>query len=208
MTIKEFFSFKKNRFFWGNLLAMLIVACLLVFIVLKALNSYTRHGQAILVPDAKGKTVRQAQSLFAEKGLLCVVSDSLYVKEKPAGSVLDHIPPSGQKVKDGRIIYLTVNTLNVPLQFVPDVADNSSLRQAQARILAAGFKLDESELINGEKDWVYKVKYRGRVLEPGEKVPVGATLTLVVGNGAGETSERDSVLNAESNSMAADESWF
>lgn len=207
MTIKEFFSFKKNRFFWGNILAMIIVACLLLYVVLKGLNSYTRHGQAIVVPDAKGKTIREAESLFREKGLFCVVSDSLYVKEKPAGSVLDHIPPSGQKVKDGRIIYLTINTLNVPLQLVPDVADNSSLRQAHARILAAGFKLNDNELIRGERDWVYEVKYRGQALKPGDKVPVGATLTLVVGNGAGEIFESDSTQVVEG-SASADESWF
>ena len=106
------------------------------------------------------------------------VSDSSYVKNKPAGSILDVTPSVGQKVKEGRIIYLTINTLNIPLRPVPDVADNSSMRQAQAKILAAGFKLSENEMIPGEKDWVYGVKYMGRQLEMGDKVPVGATLTL------------------------------
>lgn len=207
MNIKEFFSIKKNRFFWGNLLAMIAVACLLVFIVLKSLDSYTRHGQAIVVPDAKGKSVHEAEALFSEKGLYCVVSDSMYVKEKPAGSILEHTPPSGQKVKEGRPIYLTINTLSVPLKVVPDVADNSSLRQAQARVLAAGFKLAKNELTRGEKDWVYEVKYKGRAVEPGNKVPVGATLTLVVGDGSGEVFATDSITNDSTNSTA-DESWF
>lgn len=207
MTIKEFFSFKRNRFFWVNLLGMIIVACLLVFIVLKSLDSYTRHGQAILVPDAKGLTIYEAESLFRSKGLQCVVSDSTYVKEKPAGSVLEHVPSSGQKVKEGRIVFLTINTLSIPLQMVPDVADNSSLRQAEARILAAGFKLAARESTRGEKDWVYKVKYKGKELEPGTKVPVGATLTLVVGNGAGEIFDTDSTETAP-DGTATDESWF
>ena len=34
-----------------------------------------------------------------------------------------------------------------------------------------------------EKDWVYAVKYRGNSLEIGAKVPMGAILTLVIGNG-------------------------
>ena len=38
------------------------------------------------------------------------------------------------------------------------------MRQAQARLLAAGFKLSENEHIAGEKDWVYGVKYKGRTL--------------------------------------------
>ncbi|MDR3119447.1 MAG: PASTA domain-containing protein [Mediterranea sp.] len=191
MTAKDFFSFKKNRFLWGNLLAMVITACLLIFIVLKMLDSYTRHGQAIIVPDTKGMSVFQAEELFRTKGLYCTVADSIYVKGKPAGTVIDHIPAGGRKVKDGRTVYLTINTLNVPMQPAPDVADNSSLRQAQARILASGFKLTANELIRGEKDWVYEVKYNGRALEPGEKVPVGSTLTLVVGDGSGGVPESD-----------------
>jgi len=31
MTIKEFFSFKQNKFFWINLIAMVIVVALLLF---------------------------------------------------------------------------------------------------------------------------------------------------------------------------------
>jgi beta-lactam-binding protein with PASTA domain len=191
MTAKEFFSFKRNRLFWGNLLAMVVVAFLLIFIVLKALDAYTRHGQAILVPDAKGMSVCQAELLFRSKGLSCVVSDSVYVKGNPAGHVIDHLPAGGQKVKNGRTIYLTVNTSNVPLQLVPDVADNSSLRQAQARILASGFRLTANESTHGGKDWVYRIKHNGRVLGPGDRVPVGSTLTLVVGDGSGEALEKD-----------------
>ena len=54
---------------------------------------------------------------------------------------------------------MTINTLNTPLQEVPDVADNSSVRQAEARLLAAGFRLTNNDSIPGEKDWVYEVRY-------------------------------------------------
>jgi hypothetical protein len=134
-----------------------------------------------------------------------VVSDSVNVKDKPAGQVIDPHPPGGRKVKNGRTIYLTVNTSNVPLQLVPDVADNSSLRQAKARIKASGFKLTENELIHGGKDWVYRIKYRGRVLESGDRVPVGSTLTLVVGDGFGEVIENDTTAVHDD---AADTSEF
>ena len=167
MTIKEFFSFKANKYFWLNLIAMAAVVCLLFFGVLKWLDSYTHHGEAVVVPNVKGMTINEAEMLFRNHGLVCVVSDSNYVKNKPAGSVLEVNPPVGEKVKEGRIIYLTINTLNIPLRPVPDVADNSSMRQAQAKILAAGFKLSENEMIPGEKDWVYGVKYMGRQLGNG-----------------------------------------
>jgi len=212
MTIKEFFSFKTNKYFWLNLIAMMAVVILLLFGVLKWLDVYTRHGEAVVVPDVKGMTVGEAEMLLRNHGLVCVVSDSNYVKNKPAGSILELNPSAGQKVKEGRTIYLTINTLDTPLRLVPDVADNSSVRQAQAKILAAGFKLSESELISGEKDWVYGVKYKGRQLNMGDKVPVGATLTLLVGDGETLVQDSDSLGIVEdaagTTDVSTDDSWF
>lgn len=184
MTIKEFFSFRQNRLFWVNIIAMVVVLVGVIFGVLKALDNYTRHGEAVAVPDVKGLGLPEAQKIFADHGLECVVADSSYVKTLTAGCILDYTPAAGQRVKEGRMVYLTINTLDVPLQAVPDVADNSSVRQAEARLLAAGFRLTGNDSIPGERDWVYEVKYGGRVLGIGEKVPVGAILTLVIGNGS------------------------
>ena len=88
MTIKEFFSFKTNKYFWLNLIAMMAVVILLVVGVLKWLDFYTRHGQAVVLTDVKGMTVGEAEMLLRNHGLVCVVSDSNYVKNKPAGSIL------------------------------------------------------------------------------------------------------------------------
>ena len=57
MTIKEFFSFKQNKFFWINLIAMVIVVALVLFGVLKGLDIYTSHGEAVVVPNLKGMVV-------------------------------------------------------------------------------------------------------------------------------------------------------
>ena len=217
MTIKEFFSFKTNKYFWVNIVVMIVAVVLIVFGVMKWLDVYTRHGEAVVVPDVKGMTVEEASKMFRNHGLVCVVSDSNYVKNKAAGIVLDVNPGAGQKVKEGRTIYLTINTLSIPLRAIPDVADNSSLRQAEARILASGFKLNDIQYVPGEKDWVYGVKYRERMLAIGDKVPMGATLTLMVGDGNREVMEGDSLSadesmgnpdEAVSEGSAADESWF
>ena len=216
MTIKEFFSFKTNKYFWVNILVMIVAVVLIVSGVMKWLDVYTRHGEAVVVPDVKGMTVDEASKMFRNHGLVCVVSDSNYVKNMAAGIVLDVNPGIGQKVKEGRTIYLTINTLSIPLRAVPDVADNSSLRQAQAKVLAAGFKLTEIQLMNGEKDWVYGIKYQGRSLNAGDKVPLGAALTLMVGNGENEPLESDSMENVEGadepvsseSSSSQDDSWF
>lgn len=213
MTIKEFFSFKANRFFWVNIIAMVVVAVLIVFGALKGLDIYTRHGQAVVVPDVKGMSVSEAEKMFRDQGLTYVVSDSNYVKNKPSGIILDLNPSVGQKVKEGRTIYLTINTLSTPLCVVPDVADNSSVRQAQAKLMAAGFKLTENRMVSGEKDWVYGVIFQGRQLQIGDKAPIGATLTLMVGDGA-QSAGADSVDMVEDAAISADDSgteddsWF
>lgn len=215
MTIKEFFSFKANKYFWVNIIAMIVVVSLVIFIVLKGLDVYTRHGEAVVVPDVKGMTCNEAEMLFRNHGLTCVVSDSSYVKNKPAGIILELNPSAGQKVKEGRTVYLTINTLDIPLRSIPDVADNSSVRQAQAKVLASGFKLNENQIVPGEKDWVYGVKYQGRQLMTGDKVPMGATLTLMVGDGSSLSDMNEDSTGVDAveeptatESSVQDESWF
>ena len=97
MTIKEFFSFKTNKYFWVNILVMIVAVVLIVFGVMKWLDVYTRHGEAVVVPDVKGMTVDEASKMFRNHGLVCVVSDSNYVKNMAAGIVLDVNPGIGRK---------------------------------------------------------------------------------------------------------------
>ncbi|KAA6319768.1 hypothetical protein EZS27_030373 [termite gut metagenome] len=177
---------KKTTFiFLGNLVAMCLVAFLLIAGVMFWLDTYTRQGEVVVVPEIKGFSIADAKKYLSLKNLQGTISDSNYVKEKPVGSVLEYTPSAGKKVKKGRVIYLIINRTSVPEYPVPDVTDNTSVRQAEARILAAGFRLAAHEMINGEKDWVYGIKYKKKRLTVGDKVPMEDTLTLVVGNGAG-----------------------
>ena len=212
ITLKEFFSFKKNRFFWLNLIAMIVVIIGVCWGTLLWLDSYTHHGEAYMVPNVKNKTLNEAQQALSNQKLKGLVIDSSYVKGVPDGMVLDQNPAGGARVKEGRTIYLTVTTSKVPLVKLPDLIDNSSLRQAEAKLKAMGFKLTEPEYVSGEQDWI---KYRGRNLASGDKVPHEAMLTLCVGN----TAIRDSLamdstqitidMNSSANSEAeVDDSWF
>lgn len=141
--------------------------------------------------------------------------DSSYVKGLPDGMILDQNPAGGARVKEGRTIYLTVTTSKVPLVKLPDLIDNSSLRQAEAKLKAMGFRLTEPEYVSGEQDWIYGIKYRGRSLMSGDKIPHEAILTLCVGN----TAIRDSLAMdstqvmisegaSESSEAEVDDSWF
>lgn len=214
VTFKEFFSFKRNRFFWINLIAMVVVVVGAGVGTLCWLDSYTHHGEAYTVPLVKNKSIGEARRMLAAQRMQGVVIDSSYVKDAPAGMVLEQTPAGGSHVKEGRTVYLTVSTNDVPLVKVPDLIENSSWRQAAARLKAMGFRLTEPEYVAGEQDWVYGIKYRGRDLQSGDKVPYEALLTLCVGS----TGVRDSLAvdslqienNAEpgSDDPKVDDSWF
>lgn len=215
ITLKEFFSFKKNRFFWLNLIAMIVVVIGACWGTLLWLDHYTHHGEAYVVPNVKNKTLGEAQLALHNQKLEGLVVDSSYVKGLPDGMILEQNPAGGARVKEGRTIYLTITTSKVPLVKLPDLIDNSSLRQAEAKLKAMGFRLTEPEYVSGEQDWIYGIKYRGRSLMSGDKVPHEAMLTLCVGN----TAIRDSLAmdstqvmiseGASENSEAeVDDSWF
>ena len=212
ISLKDFFSFKKNRAFWLNLIAMPVVVIAVILGVLHWLDDYTHHGQSIIVPNVKGLPLKQAEAEFTKKNLKTVVVDSNFVKGMPAGAVLEQKPSSGAKVKTGRTVYLTINTAEMPKVAIPDIIDNSSYRQAEARLRALGFKLTAPEIISGEKDWVYAVKYLEKELTNGEKIPREAVLTLIIGDDEMKTDSlnTDSLITGTSKGTdpVIDDSWF
>lgn len=176
----------------ANAAAIVVAVIAIIVATMSWLNTYTHHGDSVVVPDVKGMSIENAISTFKSHDLIGIVSDSIYAKNKPLGTVLDSNPTIGSSVKRNRVIRLTINSQSIPLVRLPDLINNSSYRQAELQLTNAGFKLTEPELISGEQDWIYGIRYQGRILENNDKVQEGATLTLVVGNGNGELSN-DSV---------------
>lgn len=186
MTFKEFFSFRSNLMLWGNLLAIFIISSLLIVGTWIGLKYYTRHGETVEIPSVKELDEKDAVNLIRSRKLRAVISDSIYIKGMKRGQIVDQNPAAGTFVKEERVVYLTINSASVPTMKMPDIANNSSLRQATAKLSSYGFRLTEEEYIEGDNEWVYEVKMNGRSIPAGTPVPIGATLTLVVGNGHGE----------------------
>lgn len=211
ISLKDFFSFKKNRFFWLNLIAMGIVVAGAIWGTLHWLDNYTRHGQSVSVPNVKGLPLQAAENEINKLGLKAIAIDSNYVKGMPAGAVLEQTPEGSSKVKEGRTIYLTINTAEVPKIAIPDIIENSSSRQAEARLRAMGFKLTAPEWVEGEKDWVYGVKYKEKQLMSGDRIPRESVLTLCIGSGEdglpGDSIPNDSIILPDDKPVV-DENWF
>ena len=183
MKTKDFIGKFKSAYLWGNLLALSLVVVALAFGVKYGLEIYTHHGEGIKVPDLSKMTFEKAYQLLESDGLQIMISDSGYNKKLPADCILAQNPGPGTQVKQGHVIYVTVNSPSSPSFPIPDIVDNSSYREAEAKLMALGFKLLPPQYVVGEKDWVYGIMSRGRRIGTGDMVSIGTPLTLLVGNG-------------------------
>jgi len=113
------------------------------------------------------------------------VIDSVFVRDKKLGTIIEQIPPVNSTVKRNRPIYLIINSRQVRKVPMPDVND-VSYRQADAMLKAIGLSVSSVEYSPSEyKDLVIAVKYRGQNIPAGARVPEGSSLVLVVGSGLG-----------------------
>ena len=196
MNPSEFFGKFTSRYLLANLFAIAVVAVLACMGVKFGLDLYTHHGESIPVPNVRHKSFADAQQLLDEAGLQVVVSDTGYVRYLPPDCILEQTPEPGEQVKSGHIVYVIVNASHTPTLTVPDIIDNSSLREAMAKLTAMGFKLASPEYVDGEKDWVYGITVKGRHVVAGDKVSVNDYLTIQVGNGQRDSTEDIDYIDA------------
>lgn len=189
MKSSEFFNKFKSFYLWGNLLGMAVAIVLVCLGVRYGLDIYTHHGESIAIPDVKRKSFKEAEKILSQLGFKAVVSDTGYVKTIPPDCVLEQTPAAGDKVKTGRIIYLTINASKSPTITLPDVIDNSSLREAMAKLTAMGFKVGTPQFIPGEKDWVYGILVRGKHVVTGDRISIEDTLIIQAGNGMRDSTD-------------------
>ena len=183
MKTSEFFGKLKSTYFWGNILAMIIVVAGVCWGTSFAIDIYTHHGESVAIPNIKQKSFADAEHILADAGLSIVVSDTGYVKSLPPDCILEQSPAAGSHVKTGHVIYVIVNASRSPEISLPDIIDNSSLREAMAKLTAMGFKLTQPQFVPGENDWVVGVVAGTRQLQAGDKVTVDTPITIQVGNG-------------------------
>ncbi len=194
---KKFSSFIRTLFI--NIAAVIVVLAALCWAALAWLDSYTLHGLVVEVPNVCGLNVDAAAELLRKEKLDFEILEYKYKKGAKIDEVIEQHPLRGSQVKDGRKIQLVLNSAKVPERPLPDVVDNSSLREAVARLTAAGFKIVDYVKVGGELDWVYSVIMGEDTLQNGAKVPTGAALILCVGNGSDVVGDDEPVI---------EESWF
>jgi len=198
MNLKEF---SKTKPVLTNIVLVILFLILFSYFSLLILKMYSHHGQAIAVPSYKGMSYKDAVSLTKKKRLRCQVIDSVYVYDARPGTVLEQYPSSGDKVKQRRVVYLTIASVTPEIAPVPKVFD-VSLREAQSRLESAGFRIGQISRKPSEfVDLVLEQRFKNSPLSVGTKLPKGTPIDLVVGMGL--SSDRTTIpalvgLNADS----------
>jgi len=195
--MKNFFNFLKSKTFLIQLGLAAAAVLILVFLSLQWLKSTTNHGEFVEVPDFSKMSVMEMREAVEEVGLRYQVLDSSdFNPDYPRFSILDQNPPAGNKVKSNRKIYFTVNPSGYKKVSVPDIIQVTQ-RNAASMLRAVGLDVERVTYIDElGKDMVYNMKYKGKYLSPGDRLPKTSKVELICGNGTIPGSAR---VQAESN---------
>ncbi|GBU07610.1 PASTA domain-containing protein [Bacteroidales bacterium] len=190
------------------ILACIIFACIVVGI-LWWLDIYTRHNEAITVPELNGLSIEEVAPLLSSRTLQYVVVDSVFNKNFAPGKIVSSVPSGGSKVKQGRTIYITLNSRGDRIISLPEVRDLSQ-RQALSMLTSLGLVNVQVEYVSGAYvDLVTGLIYNNEEVSLGDKVPSNALLYLRVSMGdvdPNETAPSEELDN--DNNDILDENFF
>jgi len=183
-------EFLKNKSLVGiliNLGVIIVVFILVVILFFYAyLPSITNQGESVTVPRLEGMSLQEMESFLGKRNLRFEVMDSVFTSKNPPLTIIKQYPLPNAKVKENRKIYLTVEA-NEPTQVkMPNLIDGS-LKNAELVLKSYG-------LVRG--DIMYKPDiaanavlnqlYNGIEIRPGDAIPKGSRVDLVVGDGLGK----------------------
>lgn len=187
------FLSKLRSFIWSRHFLKHTVLIVLTYIVVVGgtvlyLDSYTNNGEQIEVPNLVGKKPDQAKLLLEEQDLAIEVLDSVYKPELPLGTIVSQDPAPTRStnvyVKEGRIIRVQVskNTRVIEMPYLIDRGE----RYAESVLKNRGLKFRKEYKQTSEADGaVLQQLYKGREIKEGERIPIGSTITLVIGRNEG-----------------------
>jgi len=100
-----------------------------------------------------------------------VLDSANYNPDYPRFSIIEQDPKAGNKVKENRKIYFTVNPSGYKKVTVPKIIQVTR-RNASSMLRAVGLDVQ-----------VYQIKFKGKMIKPGDKLPKTSKIELVCGNG-------------------------
>ena len=186
-TNEGFFKFLKSTSFFKQILLAFTGIFIVVFALKQGLEISTNHDQKIQVPDLNKMVLKDVDRTLKALDLDFIVIDSAsYNPNYPNKSVIEQTPESGDFVKEKRKIYLTLNPSKFRDVTIPDL-NGKTKRQATSHLRSIGFYIDSNYTYVKDigKDVVRDIRYKGKKLKQGDKLPLNSILDLVLGDGKG-----------------------
>ncbi len=175
----------KNSF-WFNFLIIILLCIGLYVLFFASLGWFTHHGSEVKVPNVTGQDVRNALPQLEKLGFEVQV-DSAYDPDLKPFVVIGQQPEIGAIVKNGRTLFLTVNK-------------GEPLKTAMPNLLGLSFRsavmlLKSNRLVLGDttyrpdvaKGAILEQLINGEPIRPGQIISQGSVISLVIGDGLGET---------------------
>ena len=174
----------KDNWIVKNLIGAAIFFVLLFAGAAVGLNLITRHGKTVTAPDFTNLSLSKADSLAKAGEVGIKVVDSVFVKRLPGGVVYRQNPKAGAKVKKGRAIFLTLNSI-VPRKVVMPNLYGYSVTEARAELKNRGLNLGKLSYVKDIATNTVLGQYcSGRELSAGDLVINGSDIDLKVGVGS------------------------
>jgi beta-lactam-binding protein with PASTA domain len=177
-------AFVWSKYFIKHFGFIILVYLGIITITVFYLDSYTNHGQRIEVPNLIGQNVNSVKGQLEDLNLQYEILDSIYDPSKPEGTILDQDPQptslSLVSVKEGRIVRIRVSKKSRLVE-MPSLVDKSE-RFALSILENRGLRCVIQYRATNEADGaVLEQLYKGQRVSEGFRVPIGATIVLIVG---------------------------
>jgi beta-lactam-binding protein with PASTA domain len=187
-TVKKIYRYIVEHILLRNLILAFLIVVIGTSLILFILKIYTRHNEELSVPDFRGLTLDEAMVKANSDQLQIVVFDSVFLTDFERGTVAEHHPKAGFKVKRNRKIFLTMNAMNPERVPMPDLI-SLTFRQATARLESFNLKVGE---LTYEPDiginLVLQQRFHGKDILPGDSISKGSFIDLVLGKGLSDES--------------------
>lgn len=189
-TLRLVLPFMKTKHFWKHFGLVILFYLVMVFATILYLDFATNHGEKIAVPNFVGMSAEKAKQRIESLDLTYQILDSIYDPKLPEGTVVEQlVEPTALSqvyVKSGRIIGLRLSKRNQLVE-MPSLL-HKQIQFAQSILEQRGLRFiiqyQPTEEANGS---VLDQRYKGRRIKEGDRLPIGAVVTLIVGqNDEGE----------------------
>ena len=180
-------KFLKSKTFFVQIAIAIVCLFLLVFGLKFWLGVTTNHNQKIQVPNLQKLTLVEVERTLKELDLDYRIIDSAsFNPAYPKKSVIEQTPEVGDFVKEKRKIYLTLNPSKYRDVTMPDL-NGRTKRQASSELRARGLNVGVNFTFVDDigKDVVRGLRYQGKIVKEGDKLPLNSIVDLVLGNGKG-----------------------